>query len=277
MNTNTNSQTTPPGYWFGVIEHELRHRMRDGLSGFDLRRGSWRILNTIADGATSVDDIETALPPRRGGAGRRGHGMRGGRPFGRGFGRGDGFGGRPRFSSDDERAAFWEQRRQRYEEMRASHGYGRGEHPQHPGHHDHPEQFGRPEHFGHGDCAGHEHGHNEHHDQHDHNGHPHHHHDGHQTDARRDHRHHHPRTSRVEATIADFAERGWVSVSGDRNELVELTDAGREAHASALARIQGVRESMTADISDTDYATTIATLEAMARNLGWRTPSTPAE
>ncbi|QJA00207.1 hypothetical protein [Leifsonia sp. PS1209] len=266
MNTHTNSHTTPPAYWFGVIEHELRHRMRDELSDFDLRRGSWRILSTIADGATSVDEVAAALPPRRGRAGRDNRGSRGRMPFGgtRGWnGRGESrrdsdghgrFGDHPRFASDSERAAFWEERRQRFEELRAQR---HGEHPHRPGPfadghprpHDHNGEHPHGDHHPHGE---HPHAHGEH---------PHHH----------DHpRKHHSPASRVESTIADFAERGWVTLSGERNERVELTEAGRAAYESALARIQGVRDAVTAGIAEEDYTTTLQTLEAMARNLGWR-------
>lgn len=236
MNTETNSHTTPPGFWFGVIEHELRRRMRAELSEFDLRRGSWRILSTIADGATTTDDIAQALPPRRGGAGRNGHDRRRhgwrGRRFGRGFG--PGFG--PGFD-----------------------GAAAG----HPCHHVHEGDDGHdhhhtPDHDGHG--AGRDH--HSHHEPSQHR-HP-------------EHGAHHPRTHRIDATIADFAERGWVTRSGERNERVELTDTGRDAYESALGRIQGLRQSMTAGIADADYATTIATLEAMARNLGWRERTAPA-
>lgn len=220
MNTNTNSHTTPPGYWFGVIEHELRHRMRDELSAFDLRRGSWRILSAIADGATSADEIAAALPPRRGRAGRDARGGRGRMPFGgaRGWhGRGEGGSGEAPFGHRH---------------------FGDHPHPHHP-HGEHP----------HGE---HPHAHHDHHDHHDHP------------------RRHHSPASRVESTIADFADRGWVALSGERNERVELTDAGRAAYESALTRIQGVRDAVTAGIADEDYTTTLETLEAMARNLGWR-------
>lgn len=262
MNTDTNSHTTPPGYWFGAIDHELRNRMRDELSGFDLRRGSWRVLSTIADGTTSVDDIAAALPPRHGGRGS-GRG-RGGDGRGRSerFGRAERFGRSERFSRSEH---FGRAERLGYPEHHGRPDYfGRPDHFGRPEHFGSPEHHGRPEHFGRPDCAEHDRGYDR-----DRRAQAHHHHE-HPRDARREHQRNH----RVEATIADFAERGWVARSGERNETVELTEAGRAAYASALERIQGLRESMTAGISEADYATTIATLEAMARNLGWREPST---
>jgi len=57
MNINKDSQSTPPGYWFGVIEHNLRARMRAELAELGLRRSTWQILRTLADGPA------TAAPP----------------------------------------------------------------------------------------------------------------------------------------------------------------------------------------------------------------------
>ena len=50
--------------------------------------------------------------------------------------------------------------------------------------------------------------------------------------------------------------------------VAELTPEGRAAHDAAFARIR-TYASVADGISDEDYATTMATLEAMARNLGW--------
>lgn len=74
------------------------------------------------------------------------------------------------------------------------------------------------------------------------------------------------RTARIERILADFTERGWVWFDGDR---ATLTDEGRAAHDAAFVRIQEVRGALADGISDEDYATTLATLETMARNLGW--------
>ncbi|MFJ3394839.1 hypothetical protein [Leifsonia aquatica] len=74
------------------------------------------------------------------------------------------------------------------------------------------------------------------------------------------------RTGRIERILADFTERGWVWFDGDR---ATLTDEGRAAHDAAFARVQEVRGALADGISPEDYATTLATLETMARNLGW--------
>ena len=119
---------TPPAYWFGVIEHDLRASMRDELAELGLRRGSWRILHTLADGPASVEEIEASLPPRgqrrgRTSGGRRGHGFGNGYGYGRGFQQGlaraffeakrEQF-GHPPFSTDEEREAFFAERRREH-------------------------------------------------------------------------------------------------------------------------------------------------------------------
>ncbi|MFF1572510.1 hypothetical protein ACFVWR_07155 [Leifsonia sp. NPDC058292] len=219
MNTTKNSQNTPPAYWFGVIEHNLRSRMRDELADLGLRRGSWRILHTLADGPASAEDIQAELPPVRKGRGGHGtgHGRRGfGRGFRRGFG--PGFGpGFDRFATDEERAAFVERAQADGERIHGDHHHGE-----------------RP-------------------------------HDG------RAHREH-DRAHRIHAVLGDFAERGWVTFDGG---AATLTDEGRKAHDAAFERIRDLRASVAAGISDADYATTMATLEAMARNLGWHAADTP--
>jgi hypothetical protein len=70
----------------------------------------------------------------------------------------------------------------------------------------------------------------------------------------------------VDRILADFVERGWVWFDGDR---ATLTDEGRAAHDAAFERIRAVRASVADGIDPADLATTLATLEAMARNLGW--------
>lgn len=71
---------------------------------------------------------------------------------------------------------------------------------------------------------------------------------------------------RVDRVLADFVERGWVWLDGD---AATLTDEGHAAHDAAFQRIRTLRASVTEGIAPADLATTLATLEAMARNLGW--------
>ena len=75
------------------------------------------------------------------------------------------------------------------------------------------------------------------------------------------------RGHRIQRVLADFVERGWVWFDGDR---ATLTDEGRAAHDAAFERVETVRAELVNGIPEADYATTMATLEAMARNLGWR-------
>lgn len=70
----------------------------------------------------------------------------------------------------------------------------------------------------------------------------------------------------VDRILADFVERGWVWFDGDR---ATLTDEGRAAHDTAAERIRTARATASEGIDPADLATTLATLEAMARNLGW--------
>ncbi|MGN6426548.1 MAG: hypothetical protein ACTHMF_06990 [Leifsonia sp.] len=250
MTTIDDSNITAPGYWFGEIEHRLRSRMRDELRELGLRRGGWRVLHLLSEGPASAEQLSDRLP-----AGRRHHdtGRRGGR---------------------DE----W-MRGRRPEWMR---GDGPGQHPhdhhEHHEHHDH-ERFSQ-------------------HDHHAYPGHPHEHHDHTPEDAfergfvrgfdrgvrfhrpfgpgpfppfgRRGHR----RPGMVDRVLADFVERGWVWFDGDR---ATLTDEGRAAHDAAFERVQRVRSTLADGLSEQDVATTMATLQAMARNLGWTPERDAAE
>ncbi|MEY9952370.1 hypothetical protein [Leifsonia sp. EB34] len=74
----------------------------------------------------------------------------------------------------------------------------------------------------------------------------------------------------VDRILADFVERGWVWFDEDR---ATLTDEGRAAHDAASERVNAVRATVAEGIDPADLATTLATLEAMARNLGWVPPS----
>ena len=60
--------------------------------------------------------------------------------------------------------------------------------------------------------------------------------------------------------------RGWANL--DRGSYA-LTAEGERVHDAILARVQTVRANVTAGIPDADYATTMATLERIATNVGW--------
>ncbi|MFK4729667.1 hypothetical protein ROT00_08290 [Agromyces mediolanus] len=59
-----------------------------------------------------------------------------------------------------------------------------------------------------------------------------------------------------------LAEHGWIARG-------ELTEEGREARERLQARVDGFRERVSGAVSDEDFATTLRTLEAIARELGW--------
>lgn len=61
-----------------------------------------------------------------------------------------------------------------------------------------------------------------------------------------------------------LAERGWVEGTPPR-----LTDAGREALDALTERVDAVRARVAGTVSPEEFATTVATLEAIARELGW--------
>lgn len=76
----------------------------------------------------------------------------------------------------------------------------------------------------------------------------------------------HDRLARKPHRVTMLAEHGWT-------ELVDgewtLTDDGRAALERLAPRVAAVRERVAAAVSPEDLATTLAALEAIARELGW--------
>jgi len=66
--------------------------------------------------------------------------------------------------------------------------------------------------------------------------------------------------------VAPLVERGWVA--GEPGALT-LTEAGEAARASLLERVSALRSEVAGTVSPDDFATTLASLEAIARTLGW--------
>jgi hypothetical protein len=114
MNSTENTEAVPPVDRISDIEHTIRIRIRAELADLGLRRGSWRVLRTLANGPASAEQIRAQARPGGAGRGGRGHGHR---HFGRGFG--PGF---DRFASEEERAEF-------IERMRAHREQRHGERP----------------------------------------------------------------------------------------------------------------------------------------------------
>lgn len=70
----------------------------------------------------------------------------------------------------------------------------------------------------------------------------------------------------IEQLLDGFVDRGWAA----RDDVsYELTAEGERVHDAVLKNVQMVRASVTDGISDDDYATTMSTLERIARNVGW--------
>lgn len=61
-----------------------------------------------------------------------------------------------------------------------------------------------------------------------------------------------------------LAERGWVA-----GFPPEITDAGREARDRLETQVTALRERVAGAVSPEDFATTLRSLEAIARELGW--------
>lgn len=80
------------------------------------------------------------------------------------------------------------------------------------------------------------------------------------------HGHHRgPRRSTADI-VMDFAARGWVIIDADG---ITLTDTGREAHDALRTKVDAVRQTVADAVSPEDLATTLASLESIARAFGW--------
>ena len=75
--------------------------------------------------------------------------------------------------------------------------------------------------------------------------------------------------------VADLRQRGWLSghehLAGAPEDVgtLAVTVAGERAFEELQAVITARREQLTAGVAARDYEVTVATLERMARNLGW--------
>jgi len=67
--------------------------------------------------------------------------------------------------------------------------------------------------------------------------------------------------------LRNLAERGWVEEQGDGTWA--LTDEGRAAKEQLGEIVDGIRSRVAGAVSPEDYATTMASLEAIAGELGW--------
>jgi hypothetical protein len=78
------------------------------------------------------------------------------------------------------------------------------------------------------------------------------------------------RLHRKGKVLARLTERGWIApVEGVDEPQWQLTDAGREAKARIGESVGAVRARVAGAVSPEDFATTMASLESIARELGW--------
>jgi hypothetical protein len=75
------------------------------------------------------------------------------------------------------------------------------------------------------------------------------------------------RLARKGKRLRRLDDLGWAEEQGDGTWT--LTDAGREAHQRLGDAVNGIRSRVAGAVSPEDYATTMASLEAIARELGW--------
>ncbi|KAA9144904.1 hypothetical protein F6B41_29095 [Microbacterium lushaniae] len=74
------------------------------------------------------------------------------------------------------------------------------------------------------------------------------------------------RLARRGGRVRRLADRGWIEETDDG---WALTDSGRAARERLDAVVDGIRERVSAAVPPEDFATTMASLEAIARELGW--------
>lgn len=75
------------------------------------------------------------------------------------------------------------------------------------------------------------------------------------------------RLARKGKRLGGLAERGWVEQQGDGTWTI--TEEGRAAQARLGELVEGIRSRVAGAVSPEDFATTLASLEAIARELGW--------
>lgn len=75
------------------------------------------------------------------------------------------------------------------------------------------------------------------------------------------------RLARKGKRLRGLEERGWVDQTGDGTWV--LTAEGRAAHERLGAVVDGIRSRVSGAVSPEEFATTMASLEAIARELGW--------
>jgi hypothetical protein len=75
------------------------------------------------------------------------------------------------------------------------------------------------------------------------------------------------RLARTGKRLRGLEHRGWAEESGDGTWT--LTDVGRAAKERLGALVDGIRSRVAGAVAPEDFATTLTSLEAIARELGW--------
>jgi len=70
----------------------------------------------------------------------------------------------------------------------------------------------------------------------------------------------------VKEHLAELVESGWIAHESDS---YSITDRGHTSLQTLSELVGEIRDRCGADLSEEQYATTVASLERMARNLGW--------
>ena len=74
--------------------------------------------------------------------------------------------------------------------------------------------------------------------------------------------------STTKREVADLRDRGWIAGT----ETMQLSEMGTKEFRRRLDAVSADRAMVMAGIASEEYATTVSTLERMARNLGWTSP-----
>lgn len=69
--------------------------------------------------------------------------------------------------------------------------------------------------------------------------------------------------------VADLRDRGWIAGT----DTMRLTELGTNEFQRLLDAISADRSRTMTGVASDEYATTVSTLERMARNLGWTPPA----
>ncbi|MCZ4067281.1 hypothetical protein O1W71_06330 [Microbacterium sp. H37-C3] len=78
------------------------------------------------------------------------------------------------------------------------------------------------------------------------------------------------RVQRGGKRVRSLAARGWAA---ERDGAWTITDEGRRERDRIHELVRGVRDRTRGAVTDEDFATTVASLEAIARELGWHESS----